>query len=142
MVSVTNNDSLELVLQYIKAKYQIKKNSKISMLTMKVQFFEITFINVYTPFGDKPQKEKNDFYDWVDSTLNALSQYRIKIILGDLNGKIGKEVIFRSIIGGHSVYEITNDNGLRLSILHVEMVLLWKVQCFLIKIFIREHWCH
>jgi hypothetical protein len=37
-----------------------------------------------------------------------------KIILGDLNTKIGKEAVFRPIIGNHSFHETTNDNGLRL----------------------------
>lgn len=81
---------------------------------MKAQFFDITFINVHAPSEDKPQEEKDEFYDCVDSTLNALPQYRIRIVLGDLNAKIGKEAIFRPIIGNHSLHEITNDNGLRL----------------------------
>lgn len=34
--------------------------------------------------------------------------------MDDLNAKIGKEAIFRPIIGSHSLYETTNDNGLRL----------------------------
>jgi len=86
-------------------------NPKISMLTMKAQFFDITFINVHAPSEDKPQEENNDFYDCVDLTLNALPQYGIKIVLGDLNAKIGKEAIFKPIIGSH---ETTNDNGLKL----------------------------
>jgi len=48
-----------------------------------------------------------------DLTLNALPQYRIKIVLVDLNAKIGKEAVFRPIIG-HSLHETTNDNELRL----------------------------
>jgi exonuclease III len=89
-------------------------NPRISVLTMKAQFFDITFINVHAPSEDKSQEEKDDFYDCVDSTLNALPQYRIRIVLGDLNAKIGKEAIFRPIIGSHSLHETTNDNGLRL----------------------------
>jgi len=98
-------------------------NPRISVLTMKAQFFDITFINVHAPSKDKSQEEKDDFYDCVDSTLNALPQYRIRIVLGNLNVKIGKEAIFRPITGSHSLHEITNDNGLRLIDLHVEMVL-------------------
>ncbi|XP_025421560.1 uncharacterized protein LOC112691510 [Sipha flava] len=89
-------------------------NPRISLLTMKAHFFEITFINVHAPSEDKPQEEKDDFYVNLDLTLNALPQYRIKIVLGDLNAKIGKEAVFRPIIGSHSLHETTNDNGLRL----------------------------
>jgi len=76
-------------------------------MTMKVQFFDITFINVHALSEDKPQEEKGDFYDSVDSTLNALPQYEIRIVLGDL---IGKEAIFKPIFGNHNLHEATNDN--------------------------------
>ncbi|KAE9525900.1 hypothetical protein AGLY_013949 [Aphis glycines] len=38
----------------------------------------------------------------------------IKIVLCVLNAKVGKEAVFRPIIGSHSLHEVTNDNGLRL----------------------------
>jgi len=82
------------------------------MLIMKTQFCDITFINVHAPSENKPQEEKDDFYDCVDLTLKALPQYRIRIVLGDLNAKIGKEAIFRPIIGSHNLHETINDNGL------------------------------
>lgn len=49
-------------------------NPRISLMTMKAQFFDITFINVHAPLEDKSQEEKDDFYDCVESTLNALPQ--------------------------------------------------------------------
>ncbi|KAL4100807.1 hypothetical protein QTP88_020836 [Uroleucon formosanum] len=36
------------------------------------------------------------------------------IVLGDFNAKLGKEIIFRSTIGNHSLHDITSENGLRL----------------------------
>jgi hypothetical protein len=53
-------------------------NPRISLLTMKAHFFDITFINVHAPSEDKPQEEKDDFYVCLDLTLNALPQYRKK----------------------------------------------------------------
>lgn len=47
-------------------------NLGILVLTIKAQFFDITFINVHATSRDKPQEGKDDFYDRVDSTLNAL----------------------------------------------------------------------
>jgi exonuclease III len=81
---------------------------------MKVHFFDLTFINVHAPSEDKSQEENDDFYVCLDLKLNALPQYRIKIVLGDLNAKIGKEAVFRPIIDNHSLHETKNDNGLRL----------------------------
>ncbi|KAL4084333.1 hypothetical protein QTP88_028157 [Uroleucon formosanum] len=69
-------------------------NPRTSLLTMKAQFFDITFINVHAPSEDKSQEEKDDFYESLDLILNALSQYRIKIVLGDLNAKVVKSTMF------------------------------------------------
>jgi hypothetical protein len=37
----------------------------------------------------------------------------MKIFLGDFNPKIGREDIFEPIIGNESLYEVSNDNGVR-----------------------------
>ena len=34
-----------------------------------------------------------------------------KIIVGDLNAKVGRELKHRAITGGHSLHERTNNNG-------------------------------
>jgi hypothetical protein len=38
----------------------------------------------------------------------------MKILLGDFNAKVGREDIFKPTIGNKSLYEISNDNGVRL----------------------------
>jgi hypothetical protein len=35
----------------------------------------------------------------------------MKIMLGDFNGKAGREDIFKPTIGNESLHEISNDNG-------------------------------
>jgi hypothetical protein len=35
----------------------------------------------------------------------------MKILLGDLNAKVGREVIFKPTIGNESLHEISNENG-------------------------------
>jgi hypothetical protein len=38
----------------------------------------------------------------------------MKILLGDVNAKLGKEYIFKLTIGNESLHEISNDSGVRL----------------------------
>jgi hypothetical protein len=37
----------------------------------------------------------------------------MKILLGDFNAKVGRENIFKPIIGNESLHEVSNDNGVR-----------------------------
>jgi hypothetical protein len=37
----------------------------------------------------------------------------MKMLLGDFNAKVGREDIFKSIIGNTSLHKISNDNGVR-----------------------------
>jgi hypothetical protein len=37
----------------------------------------------------------------------------VKIVLGDFNTKIGKEICYRPTIGQQSLYNNSNDNGVR-----------------------------
>jgi hypothetical protein len=37
----------------------------------------------------------------------------MKILLGDFNVKVGREDIFKPIIGNESLHEASNDNGVR-----------------------------
>jgi hypothetical protein len=37
----------------------------------------------------------------------------MKILIGDFNAKVGREVIFKPINGNESLHEASNDNGFR-----------------------------
>jgi hypothetical protein len=37
----------------------------------------------------------------------------MKILVGDFNAKVGREDIFKPIIGNESLHETSNDNGVR-----------------------------
>jgi hypothetical protein len=41
-------------------------------------------------------------------------KYHMKILLGDFNAKVGREDIFKHTTGNESLYEINNDNGVKL----------------------------
>jgi hypothetical protein len=44
-------------------------------------------------------------------TIN--SRTRMKILLGDINAKVGREEIFKPTTGNESLHEISNDTGVR-----------------------------
>ena len=40
-------------------------------------------------------------------------KYHMKILLGDFNAKVGRDNIFKPIIGQESLHQYSNDNGVR-----------------------------
>jgi hypothetical protein len=61
------------------------------VLTIEVQYFEITFVNRHASTEKKTQEEKDEFYDNSEHTLNKIPRSRIRIVLGDFNAKLEKE---------------------------------------------------
>lgn len=45
-------------------------NPRISILTIEAQLFDMSFINVHASTEDKPQENKNSFYEELESKLN------------------------------------------------------------------------
>ena len=41
-------------------------------------------------------------------------KYHVKILLGDFNAKVGREIIFKPTIGQESLHQDSNDNGVRI----------------------------
>lgn len=88
-------------------------NERICVLRVKARRFNITFINLHAPTEEKDNDVKEEFYNEVERVYDACPKHDIKIVLGDLNAKIGKEDQFREIIGKQSLHKESNDNGLR-----------------------------
>ncbi|KAF0753170.1 ribosome biogenesis protein TSR3 isoform X1 [Aphis craccivora] len=84
------------------------------LLTIEALYFNISFVNGNAPTEEKPQEKKDEFYDNLEHTLNEIPRNRIRIVLGDFNAKLGKEIIFRSTVGIHSLHDVTSENGFRL----------------------------
>jgi hypothetical protein len=57
---------------------------------------------------------KDRFYEELERVFNKFPKYRMKIVLGAFNAKVGGEDIFKLTIGNESLHEISNDNGVRL----------------------------
>jgi phage-related protein len=50
---------------------------------------------------------------FLERIFDKFPKYHMKILLGDLNAKVGREDIFKLTIGNESLHEISNDNEVR-----------------------------
>jgi exonuclease III len=78
---------------------------------MRGRFFNTTFISIHAPTEEKEEDIKDQFYERLERTYDEIPRNDIKIILGDFNAKIGKEVMYRPAISTHSKQETSNENG-------------------------------
>jgi hypothetical protein len=74
----------------------------------------IIVLNVHAPTEDKTDDVMDSFYEELELVFDKLPKCHMKILLQDFNVKVGKEDIFKPTIGIESLYESTNDNGVRL----------------------------
>jgi exonuclease III len=69
---------------------------------------------IYVPSEEKHEIKKKSFYDKLDRVYQKASKYGIKIVMGDINAKVEKDVRIRNV-GKHSLCEESNNNGMRLT---------------------------
>ncbi|XP_055691300.1 craniofacial development protein 2-like [Lutzomyia longipalpis] len=89
-------------------------SERLCTLRVRGKFQNISLINVHAPTEDSSESEKDNLYDLVEQALNACPRYDVKIVLGDMNAKIGREPVHRRYTGDHSLHENSNDNGQRI----------------------------
>ena len=86
------------------------KTSDISW-SIFIQLHNITLVNVYAPTEDIVDEIVYKFYKTMESVCDELPKHDAVITLGDFNAKLGKEQIYRDIIGRHSLHDTTSNNG-------------------------------
>jgi|UniRef100_A0A2S2QW71 hypothetical protein len=82
---------------------------------VKVKFFDIVFLILHAPTEEKSQEKKEEFYKKLENILSRINNSKIRIMLGNMNAKIGKIQFFNFTIGMHSLHETTNNNGMKLT---------------------------
>jgi endonuclease/exonuclease/phosphatase family metal-dependent hydrolase len=68
---------------------------------------------MYAPTEDKDDDIKDRFYEEQQQVFDQFPRYYMKILVGDFNAKLGREDIFKLLIGNESLHEASNDNGVR-----------------------------
>lgn len=83
---------------------------------------------MHAPTEEKENQEKKVFYEEVEKLCECLINN--KIIMGNLNSKIGKETEYLPTIGKHSLHEGPNNNGTRLIYLGASLIMVIASTCF------------
>jgi hypothetical protein len=68
---------------------------------------------MHTPIKDKNDDTKDSLYKELEQVYDQFPMYHMKILPGDFSAKVGREDIFKPLIGNGSLYEVNNDNGVR-----------------------------
>jgi hypothetical protein len=58
---------------------------------------------------------KDSFNEELGRVFDQFPRYDMKILLGDISARVGREDIFKPTIGNESSHEISNDNGVKSS---------------------------
>jgi hypothetical protein len=80
---------------------------------LRGRWSNIIVLNAHDPREDKSDDVKDSFYEGLKRVFDQFPRFDMKILFGDFNEKVEREVIFKSIIGNESLHEIINDYGVR-----------------------------
>ena len=64
---------------------------RIIVLKLKGKYFNITIIQVYAPTSDSTDEEIETFYETLDIAKKQSGSQDVRIIMGDLNAKVGEQ---------------------------------------------------
>jgi endonuclease/exonuclease/phosphatase family metal-dependent hydrolase len=68
---------------------------------------------VYAPTEDIDDFLEDSFHKELEVIFDQFPRYHMKILMGDFNAKVGREDIFKPIIGNESLHEASNYNSVR-----------------------------
>jgi hypothetical protein len=88
-------------------------SDRMSYIILKGRWCDIIVLNAYAPTEDKDDDIKDSFYEELEQVFDRFPRYHMKIFLGDFNAKVGREDIFKPLIGNESLHEASNDNRVR-----------------------------
>lgn len=88
-------------------------SDRFSLLKLNTEPINTCIVNANTLTEVSKQNKKDELHDEL-TKIYGIRKNSIKIVIGDMNAKCGRESQFIPAIGRESLYELYNDNGLRL----------------------------
>jgi hypothetical protein len=70
-------------------------SDRMSYILLRGRWCNIIVVNVHAPCEDTNDDTKESFYEQLGRVFDQFPRYDIKILLGDLNAKVGREDIFK-----------------------------------------------
>jgi exonuclease III len=89
-------------------------SDRMSYVILRGPWCNIIVLNEHVPCEDKGDDVKDSFCDELGRIFDQFPRYDMKILLGDVNAKVGRENVFRPTFGNESLHEINNDSGVRI----------------------------
>jgi hypothetical protein len=70
-----------------------------SYIILRSCWCHIVVLNIHVPTENKIDDVKGSFYDELERVFDKFPKYRVKILLGDFNTKVGKEHFLNRQLG-------------------------------------------
>jgi hypothetical protein len=80
-------------------------------IMLRGNLYDIIVLDIHASVEDKIDDVKDSFCEELEHVFDKFPKYHMKILLRDLNVKIGREDIFKPKVGNESLHEINNGSG-------------------------------
>ena len=68
-------------------------------IVLRGRWFNIIVLNVHAPSEEKSDDTKDSFHEELKQVFDHFPKYHIKIVLGDINAKVGREKSSNPLLG-------------------------------------------
>jgi hypothetical protein len=79
-------------------------SDRMSYILLRGRWCDIIVLNVPAPTRGKIDNVKDRFYEELEQVFNKFPKYHMKILLGNFNGKVGKEDFLKPASGNESLH--------------------------------------